>query len=105
MADYYDENSNYLFVKKGKDNKLLDYIFVHLDDEHSSFLAHYESYKSDMPLEVYRLKKIDLQEEIPTPSAQTELEGEQSWKKVRINSILPSKWNMFFEYIEEKLKL
>jgi hypothetical protein len=106
MADYYDDSNNYLFVRKGKDNKLHDYIFVHLDDEEKlSFLAHYESYKSDIPLEVYRLEKIDFPEgeDIPALPEHENITGEQIWKEVRVNSILPSKWRMFFEQNEENL--
>lgn len=106
MADCYDDSNNYLFVRKGNDNKLHDYIFLHLeDDENLNFLAHYASYKSNMPLAVYKLERICFQEEeIPFPLEQKDVKGEQTWKKVRVNSILPSKWNMFFEKIEEKLK-
>lgn len=106
MVDYYDENNNYLFVRKGKDNKLHDYIFLHLDDmEKLNFFAHYSSYKSDMPLEVYRLERIHFQEREKTiPSECADLEVEQTWKKVRVNGVLPSKWRMFFEQNEEKLK-
>ena len=105
MADYYDDSNNYLFVRTGKNNKLHDYIFLHLDDlEKLNFLAHYASYKSDMPLEVYKLEKINIQEEIPTLPEHTDLEVEQTWKKVRVNSFLPSKWRMFFEQNEDILK-
>lgn len=106
MADYYNDSNNYLFVRNGKDNKLQDYIFLHLDDlEKSNFLAHYASYNSDTPLAVYRLEKVHVQEEeIPILSEQTDIEEEQTWEKVRVNGILPSKWRMIFEQIEEKQK-
>ncbi|MBR5728635.1 MAG: hypothetical protein IKX61_00285 [Prevotella sp.] len=107
MADYYDDNINFLFVKKGKDAQLQDYIFVHLNDaDDFNFLAHYESYKSDMPLEIYKLHKVMCLKEEDKNFLYpiTDVTEEQTWKRVRVSGMLPSKWRMYFETIEEEQK-
>ena len=71
-----------------------------------SFIAHYVSYKSDTPLEVYKFEKVDCPDEIDnnTLSQVKDFTEEEAWKRVRVSGMLPSKWRMYFENLEEKLK-
>lgn len=107
MADYYDEKKNFLFVKKGKEDQLQDYIFIHLDKvENLSFLAHYETFMDDVPFELYKLEKIlSMKDDLFSSIEHLDAKEEQTWKRVRVCGILPSKWRIFFEQIEGKLKL
>ncbi len=107
-TDYYDENNNYLFVRKGDNDNLLDYVFVHFDDSRKTgFFAHFESYEADEPLRMFIFEKV-LCPNIPTnemmKSEFEETQKEQIWKRVRVHSILPSQWRMFFESFENQLK-
>jgi hypothetical protein len=104
---FYDENCNFLFVKAEDDGAhLSDYIFIHKDiSSDKGFMAHFESYKDDVPIEVYSLKKISLTDikNIEKPLFQANYSEETSWKRLRIKAILPTTWKMLFEQIINKL--
>ena len=104
---FYDENCNFLFVKAEDNGKQLsDYIFIHMDmTSDKGFMAHFESYKKDVPIEVYCLKKISLTDikTIDKPLFQTNNSEETSWKRLRIKAILPTTWKNLFEQIISKL--
>ena len=106
MENYSDDKTNYLFVKKEKDGKLSEHIFIHMgDSDNSSFLAHFLSYNDDMPSAVYRLVKMECSEKLE--NATSLLKGvseEQTWKRIRVGASLPSKWRMFFEDLENNFK-
>lgn len=107
MANYYDDENNFLFVKKGEKDQLLDYIFVHLDDtDKLNFVAHYASYKDDTPLKIYKLEKVVRPNEIDSDNLpiMNDFTEEQTWKRVKVNGVLPSKWRLFFETLDKKLK-
>ena len=77
------------------------------DDANTGFLAYYESYLSDEPLKVYKLEEIALPERINFDDTILQLlntKEEQTWKRLRVSAVLPSKWRMFFETIMEKIK-
>ncbi len=100
---FYDENCNYLFVKTENNGKQLsDYVFIHIDIESDkSFLAHFESYKENEPVEVYGLKKIPLTQfkGVENSLCKANYSEDTSWKRLRIKAILPTSWKMFFEKI------
>lgn len=105
---FYDENCNYLFVKtENAGKKLSDYIFIHKDVESDKgFLAHFKSYKEDTPLEVYSLTKIPPTElkGVDNSLFQANYSEETSWKRLRINAILPTTWKILFEQIISIIK-
>lgn len=107
-TNYYDENSNYLFVRQDEDGMLHEHIFIHMDDDGAkSFLAFFETYNSDVPLNMYRLEKISLSEENIKgiiSSLDDDYNEKQMWKRINVNSVLPSKWRMIFDLINEKIK-
>lgn len=104
-SNFYDKKNNFLFVKKGKDGKLLDHIFIHLDDNaNTGFLAYYESFLSDEPLKVYKVEEVGLSKRIDFDDLFPHIfntKEEQTWKRLSC-AVLPSKWRMFFETIIEK---
>ena len=106
-SPFYDEKQNFLFVKKESNGeKLSDYIFIHKDEiTEKSFLAHFNSYNDDTPLEVYSLNKvpqIDVRR-IESTLCQASFSEENTWKRIRIKAILPTTWKMLFEQIVSKL--
>lgn len=107
-TNYYDENCNYLFVRQGEDGMLYEHIFIHLDDDEAkSFLALFESYNSDVPLNMYRLEKFPLSKENfkgILSSLAGDYKEKQIWKRIKVTSVLPSTWRMIFDLINEKLK-
>ena len=104
---FYDENRNFLFVKAEDDGThLSDYIFIHKDiTSDKGFMAHFESYKDDIPVEVYSLKKMSITDikNIDKPLFQTNYSEETSWKRLRINAILPTSWKILFDKIINNL--
>jgi hypothetical protein len=62
-------------------------------------MAHFESYKDDIPIEVYSLKKMSITDmkNIDKPLFQTNYSEETSWKRLRINAILPTSWKILFD--------
>lgn len=106
-TNFYEDDNNYMFVKKGKDGQLLDYLFIHLNDsEKPSFLVHFESFVNDNPLGVFKLERIDLNEDgtcLLSSSHFSDFKEEQNWKRVKVCGLLPSKWKMLFEEIEDAL--
>ena len=99
-VNFYDEKNNFLFVRKGENSELLDYIFIHKDDDDKkNFMAHYESYKADYPIEVYKMEKVDSASSdcLETINFLDNGKLEMAWKSVRVSSILRSQWRIFFE--------
>ena len=108
-SPFYNEKQNFLFVKTENDGeKLSDYIFIHKDETTGKgFLAHFESYKDDIPLEVYSLNKVpefDVKG-LNTDLCQTDYTEEVTWKRLRIKAILPTTWKILFDQIISKLKI
>lgn len=105
---FYDENCNFLFVKtETNDKKLSDYIFIHKDIEsNKGFIAHFKSYKEDVPIEVYSLKKMSLTDikNIDNSLRETNYSEETSWKRLRIKAILPTTWKILFEKIMSNIE-
>ncbi|MBR6963500.1 MAG: hypothetical protein IKH86_07675 [Prevotella sp.] len=106
-TNFYEDDSNYMFVKKGNDGQLLDYLFIHLSDSGKpNFLVHFDSFVKDNPLEVFKIERIDLKDDgtCLLSSAQiSDFKEEQNWKRVKVCGMLPSKWRMLFEEIEDTL--
>ena len=105
-TNYYDDDKNYLFVKKGNDGKLLDHIFIHMgNSDNDSFLAYFDSYDSDAPLKLYKFQKIVLPEGIIEGHKSfqfVESKEEQTWRRMRVRGSLPSNWEILFKLIEGK---
>lgn len=106
MSDFTDENCNFLFIKKGKDGKLLDHIFIHLvDSDETNFLAYFTSYDNDKPSKLFKLEEIALPDNsLPRNEAimSMDYKEEQTWMRMKIKGVLPSTWKMLFESIVEK---
>jgi hypothetical protein len=104
---FFDENCNFLFVKTENDGKKLsDHIFIHKEIESDKgFLAHFKSYDEDIPLEVYSLKKMSLTQinDLDTTPCQVNYSDVTSWKRIRINALLPTPWKILFEQIVSNL--
>ena len=67
---------------------------------------HFKSYKEDTPLEVYSLTKIPPTElkGVDNSLFQANYSEETSWKRLRINAILPTTWKILFEQIISIIK-
>lgn len=105
-TDFYDENQNYLFVKKSNNGELLDHIFIHLDEtKDTNFLAHFKSYIDDSPIYFYKLEKVNLSQKDNKKNADLfsikNYTEEQVWKRIRVKAALPSPWKNLFELYEE----